>query len=62
MEKHGEIRKLMLSFELNHKSKGFGFAYYRHKESAEKAINHGAHLEPDQIVAIPSGGNQHSKK
>ena len=33
-EKHGEIQRLMLSFDLNHKSKGYGFVYYRSKESA----------------------------
>jgi RNA recognition motif-containing protein len=47
LEKHGEISKLMVSFDINHKSKGFGFVYYRTKESAQKAIEQGAHLDPE---------------
>jgi len=42
---------LMLSLEFNHKSKGFGFVYYKNNESASKAIEHGPHFGDDQIVA-----------
>lgn len=44
MQKHGEIKMLMLSFDFNHRSKGFGFVYYVDEASVQKAIDNGPHL------------------
>ena len=51
MEQHGEIKMLMLSLEHNHRSKGFGFVYFVEAQSAKRAIEHGPHLDNNQIVA-----------
>ena len=52
----------MLSKEASHRSKGFGFVYYKDKASVQKAIDHGPHLEINQIVAHPynAGGTQNN--
>ena len=46
-KEHGLIDRLMFSFDLNHKSKGYGFCYYKDHTCAQKAIEKGAHLGDD---------------
>ena len=52
-EKYGEIISLKICFNGDHSSKGFGYVTFEEEKAALAAIEAGAHLEADKVVAVP---------
>ena len=50
--KYGPIISLKISLNADHSSKGFGYITFEAAEFAQEAINKGAHLENNKIVAV----------
>ena len=52
-EKYGEIISLKICFNGDHSSKGFGYVTFEEEKAALAAVEAGAHLEADKVVAVP---------
>ena len=44
---------LKISFNADHTSKGFGYATFESEEAAKQAVDKGAHIDADKVVALP---------
>lgn len=49
---YGPIASLKISRNSDHSSKGFAYISFEQTESAEKAISKGAHMKPNQLLAL----------
>lgn len=53
LEKYGSIVSLKICLNGDHTSKGFGYVTFEEEKAAMAAVETGAHIDSDQVVATP---------
>ena len=53
LEKYGPIVSLKICLNGDHTSKGFGYVTFEEEKAAMAAVETGAHIDSDQVVATP---------